>query len=122
MICTKCKKDKKESDFSWWKPRRRLCYQCKECRAKIKAQKGKKNKERAIEIKGGACSICGYCRCYKALEFHHKDEKTYDISKLLKKSWKLNEKKILQELDKCMLVCSNCHREIHSDDQKNNKS
>lgn len=116
MICTKCKKDKKESDFSWWKPRGRLCYQCKECKAKIATQKSKRNKERAIKIKGGRCCLCGYNNCSKALDFHHCGNKEYEMAALLKKSWKINEKKILKELEKCMLVCSNCHREIHSSD------
>lgn len=59
---------------------------------------------------GMAC-VCEYNRCYSALEFHHKDpsEKDFTISK--HPNWKFERLK--PELDKCILVCSNCHREIH---------
>ena len=61
---------------------------------------------------GGKCSVCGYNKSIKALEFHHivPDSKTFGMSALFQKrpSWKV----ILKELKKCKLVCSNCHREI----------
>ncbi len=71
-----------------------------------------KNKEKAVEYKGGKCIICGYNRCISALEFHHLDpkEKDFSISNNCNRAWY----KIKIELDKCILVCSNCHREIHS--------
>lgn len=58
----------------------------------------------------GKCSICGYDRCTAALEFHHVDpnEKQYSIAHSKKAFESLKP-----ELDKCILVCSNCHREIH---------
>jgi hypothetical protein len=70
-----------------------------------------KNKERAVEYKGGKCERCGYDRCIIALEFHHTDpkEKDFHISSNMNKAWD----KVKKELDKCILVCSNCHREIH---------
>lgn len=70
-------------------------------------------KEMAIELKGSKCHFCGYNRCAGALEFHHVDENTknFDLStKGLTRSWN----KIKEELAKCVLVCANCHREIHS--------
>ena len=69
-------------------------------------------KIKAIEYKGGKCSSCGYSKYYGALEFHHinPDEKDYDWNKLRLKSWD----KIINELDKCVLLCSNCHKETHS--------
>lgn len=68
-------------------------------------------KLKAIEYKGGKCSICGYCRCARALEFHHIDPETKDFAISAKSvSWET----IVKELDKCILVCSNCHAEIHS--------
>lgn len=69
-------------------------------------------KELAVEYKGGKCELCGYNRCIKALEFHHTDpsEKDFAISQDgHTKSWE----KIRTELDKCIIVCANCHREIH---------
>lgn len=66
----------------------------------------------AIEKFGGKCSICGYDKCINALEFHHIDEKTKKHSPsyiIMRKSWDV----VREELEKCILVCSNCHREIH---------
>jgi ActR/RegA family two-component response regulator len=69
-------------------------------------------KKRAIEYKGGKCSICGYDKCKQALEFHHRDdtEKEFNISGLHSIRWE----RIQRELDKCDLLCANCHREVHS--------
>lgn len=91
--------------------------QCKSCIKERHNTHLLKNKERAISYLGGKCYICGYNKSRYALEFHHKDqnEKEYQISILLKKSW--NE--ILPELKKCELVCTNCHKDIH---YKNNSS
>lgn len=73
----------------------------------------KKLRETARIYKGGKCMICGYQRCLGALEFHHLDpaKKKFGLSmKGLTKSWQ----KIKKELDKCILICANCHREIHA--------
>jgi len=67
----------------------------------------------AIEYKGGKCSICGYGKCKDALEFHHLDssKKDFGVSKSgLTRSWL----RIKKEIDKCILVCANCHRELHN--------
>ena len=68
---------------------------------------------RALTYKGGRCQRCGYDRCTEALEFHHltSTKKDFGISsKGYTRSWE----KIRAELDKCVLLCANCHREIHS--------
>ena len=67
-------------------------------------------KERAVAHKGGRCSICGYDRCPAALVFHYDDpeEKDFNISETL--SWP----RIVAELDKCTLLCLNCHAEVHA--------
>jgi transposase len=71
----------------------------------------KKNKIKSIEYKGGKCEICGYNKCVTALEFHHLDPKQKDFtpSKNMNMAWE----KIKSEIDKCMLLCANCHREVH---------
>lgn len=76
------------------------------------SKRRRKVKELAIEYKGGQCQICGYKKCVAALEFHHRTpgEKDFAISRCSTKAWETTRK----ELDKCILVCSNCHREIHS--------
>jgi predicted transcriptional regulator len=73
-----------------------------------------KIKDLSIDYKGGFCVKCGYNKCKRALEFHHLNplEKEFGISsKGYRKSWNI----IKKELDKCILVCSNCHAEIHEE-------
>ena len=69
-----------------------------------------RTKIRAVAYKGGKCCKCGYDRCVRALDFHHVDPslKDFQVSGV-SRSWD----KIRVELDKCILVCSNCHRELH---------
>lgn len=73
----------------------------------------KKVRQMAIEYKGGSCQICGYNRCINALEFHHNNlsEKKFGISaKGYTRSWK----EVMKELGKCLMLCANCHRELHA--------
>lgn len=77
------------------------------------AKRRKKIREMAIEYLGGKCCLCGYHRCSAALDFHHQDERTkkFGLSQDgLTRSWEKTRK----ELEKCILVCANCHREIHA--------
>ena len=73
-------------------------------------------KLQAIEYKGGKCIKCGYNKCHGALDFHHRDPKTkkYVWRKLRLHTWST----IIEELDKCDLLCANCHREIHTKEIK----
>lgn len=87
---------------------------CKRCRYENLKARRHKVKDMSLEYKGGCCERCGYSKCKRALEFHHVDpkEKDFEIgSKWCNKSWVVLKK----ELDKCILVCSNCHREIHDE-------
>lgn len=68
-------------------------------------------KLKSIQYKGGKCSCCGYDKYPGVLDFHHVDPRTKEFSigaRGYTRSWE----KIKQELDKCILVCANCHREI----------
>ena len=72
-----------------------------------------KIKELSVEYKGGKCNCCGYSKCSGALEFHHLDPNKKDFSIAAKghcTAWE----KVVKELDKCVMVCANCHREIHA--------
>ncbi len=71
-----------------------------------------KTKQQAIDYKGGKCSVCDYNKCLGALHFHHvhPEEKKFTIA-----SYGFNKfDSLVEELDKCILVCSNCHSEIHA--------
>ena len=102
--------------FTSFKPWRKW-YRCRKCMSDAVARRRKKLKQLAVEYKGGKCSICGYSKCIAALEFHHLNplEKDFGISASGEtRSWE----KVKAELDKCIIVCSNCHREIHDQESK----
>lgn len=67
-------------------------------------------KRKAIEYKGGCCVVCGYKKSSRSLQFHHRDPTQKDFG-IGGKS--LSWEKIKNELEKCELVCGNCHGEIH---------
>lgn len=69
-----------------------------------------------IEMMGGACANCGIKLGNKwpsaCFDFHHEGEKEVNISKLIH-SWKTKYGQLVKELHKCILLCSNCHRKHH---------
>jgi 5-methylcytosine-specific restriction endonuclease McrA len=70
-------------------------------------------REKIVLYKGGKCTICGYDKCTNALDLHHVNasQKDFGISSGgLTRAWS----KVVAEADKCVLVCANCHREIHA--------
>lgn len=76
-----------------------------------KKRNNRNRKQYAIDKLGGKCEICGYKKCIAALTFHHKDssEKDFTIGAILDYSLE----KLDAELKKCMLLCFNCHMELH---------
>ena len=72
----------------------------------------RRRKENLIKVCGSKCNLCGYDKTNSALEFHHIDplEKEYGIASC---GTCHDLEKDLQEVSKCILVCANCHREIH---------
>lgn len=77
------------------------------------AKRRKKIRQMALEYKGAKCEQCGYDRCREALEFHHRDLAMKDFS-ISSRGYTRSWARVKEELDKCILVCANCHREIHA--------
>ena len=99
FVCAGCNKE------VYQKTNGRFCVTCKSKKYRIK------KKLKAIEFLGGKCEECGYDKCVKALDFHHKnkDEKSFGLSNNWTKPWEVIEK----ELKKCSLLCCRCHTELH---------
>lgn len=87
-------------------------FRCTKCRSESVSKRRRVVKQKAIDYLGGKCSKCGYSKCNAALEFHHKDPTQKDFG-IASKGATMSWDKMRVELDKCILVCSNCHREIH---------
>ena len=90
---------------------------CRKCKSKQSVANSKQRshgrKQKLIDMFGGKCSRCNYDRCRSALTFHHLDPSTklfcLGVRELCKKSWD----KIINEANKCILLCQNCHCEEH---------
>lgn len=83
---------------------------CNSCRSN-KGPKGRADiKRRMVAYKGGRCELCGYARCQRALCFHHLDgSKRFNVAGSHTRSWE----SLRAELDRCVLLCHNCHQEVH---------
>ena len=100
---------------------RRFCFDCSpqynhgESRSANITSIRRAIKKKLVEYKGGKCERCGYNKCIWALQFHHKDpnEKDFSISSQLNLS-NFNMDNYYKEVDKCELLCANCHAEEHA--------
>jgi hypothetical protein len=110
--CLKCKLEKPLSDFYLKKKNNQIYPYCKNCSNIASIKRQQQNKINAVIYKGGKCTICGYDKCMNSLDFHHLDpeQKEFSISNHKNKSLE----NIKDELDKCILVCRNCHGELHA--------
>ena len=112
-ICSSCNKEKPNSEF--YKRQSRdydLSSKCRSCNLEDTLVRQKDFKQQCVDYKGGECQCCGYNKCNGALEFHHIDPKTKKFS--ISQYRSSDGYSLTEELDKCVLVCSNCHREIHA--------
>nr|DAG90811.1 MAG TPA: INTRON TRANSFERASE [Crassvirales sp.] len=87
---------------------------------KLKKSYGHFHKSELIALKGNKCSICGLEYNGKngaIFDFHHinPEEKDFNITSYLRHYSKIPER-IYKEVEKCILLCSNCHRLEHSDE------
>jgi hypothetical protein len=113
-FCPRCKKDVDTNQFYQRRGRENSSTYCKTCTSEQTLERTRNLKSQMVEYKGGCCVRCGYKKYQGALEFHHTDPNEKDFNPSRLKNYSFNE--ILKnELNKCILVCSNCHREIHDE-------
>ena len=108
--CSQCK-ELKELKTQFYITKGHVHSWCKACNNRITYEKQVIRKAECVKYKGGKCIVCGYDKYFGALVFHHLNpaEKEFSIGQL--KSYKIETLK--KELDKCALLCSNCHSEVH---------
>jgi len=81
------------------------------------AKRRRKIREMAVQHLEGKCSRCGYSKYLEVLEFHHRDpsQKLFGIGQRgLTRGWE----RVRAEIEKCDLLCANCHRELHAEQDK----
>lgn len=110
--CKICREYKPLSQFSPTNKKGTRSSYCKPCAASKRRSSSQRFKQECVDYKGGVCQRCGYNTCIAAIDFHHRDmsKKEFSLSKL--HTTKLTSR-VKKELDKCDLLCANCHREAH---------
>lgn len=118
-ICVRCKQSLPVSEFYERTKKSSKGQQwsyydshCRRCRGKYHSERRRSYKERAIAYLGGKCQDCGYRdRFPEVYDFHHLDPTTkdFDVFNTPKPFHRIKE-----ELDKCILLCANCHRKRHA--------
>jgi predicted HNH restriction endonuclease len=76
--------------------------------------RSRETKKQLIDHFGGKCTFCGYDKCLAAFDFHHinPEEKSFEVGRnILSKKFET----LLKEAKKCVLLCANCHRELHDE-------
>jgi transposase len=114
--CSNCKELKPSDDFYLRKTSDKNLAKtswCKLCNTKSVVAKQQQTKSRLVWLKGGSCQVCKFDEYEGALEFHHVDPATKD-DKLSKMTRSKLSKEIIDEINKCVLVCSVCHKMIHA--------
>ena len=108
--CKMCGETKQKNEFYHRRNGTGLTPYCIKCTMEDITKRQKQLKEQAVVYKGGACYVCGYNACPSAMDFHHMDpnKKDFSISQARKTSFNW----IKEELDKCILLCARCHREV----------
>jgi len=86
-------------------------YRCKRCRTDAVIRRRRKVKQMLVIESGSRCRICGYDRYSGALEFHHLDPATKSFG-LSVRGLTPSIATLRTEVQKCILLCSNCHAEV----------
>ena len=135
--CTACKETKEENQFTRVKTRKGTptlqswCKACKRLKTKKymadklkdpeyriavnirRKNRGTKAKEYWVKYFGGKCIDCSGVFHYSVYDFHHiLGDKEVSPSHILRGK-SITDKKVLEELNKCVLLCANCHRMRH---------
>lgn len=111
--CPRCKNVLPLNEFYTRRKTNASSY-CKKCTIQVQMQTEQQLQEDILNYAGNKCVLCGYNRCSAALEFHHVDASTKDIgiSALIRRHPTLGD--LIEEVNKCVLLCVNCHREAHA--------
>ena len=104
--CPICKQAKPADQF--W---RKYHGRCKDCQREFIKGKKRELKLAAIQYKGGKCSLCPESEPV-CLEFHHIDPSTKEFE--IATAGYLMSGRMKRELDKCVILCSNCHHKVHA--------
>lgn len=115
--CSQCKELKQKKEFyKKHKNKSTLSSICKDCSNQNTVKKMITTKLRMMEYKGNQCARCKLTveeSHYSVFDFHHNDPKEKDKSLVQMRSY--SWEKITTELDKCSLLCANCHRLTHAE-------
>jgi hypothetical protein len=122
--CSRCKEEKSDSDFHWKIPGKSLHHACKPCQNLYTAEHYKKNKQyykdkakrrskeasaMVAQAKARPCIDCGIEYPPHVMDFDHLYDKEFNIAHMPNRGFSL--KRIQEEMNKCEVVCANCHRQ-----------
>lgn len=110
--CPRCKTEKPLDEFYRRRDDKNASVYCKPCTNAQTIERQQRLKLQAIAYKGSKCQKCGYAGYIGAFDFHHRDPLVKDFS--LSHAKLTSFEKVKPELDKCDLLCANCHREEHA--------
>lgn len=86
---------------------------CSKCSSEKVSFYRKNAKRKLVELFGGKCILCGYSKYFGSLSFHHLDPSKKDFG-IAEKGRTISFERMVEEASKCILVCHNCHSEIHA--------
>lgn len=110
--CPTCKQYKSFDEF-YTRRKTKCSGWCRQCVTKQTIKRGRSLKGECVEYKGGKCQKCGYNKCQAALDFHHRNPEEKDFAICKRYGCRKISDRMKKELDKCDLLCANCHREEH---------
>ena len=129
-ICSICKTEKSFDSFLWKNKSKNLKHSvCSECYKKVrkksydansqyyKDKSKKRRKEHASQYeeykKSLSCKVCGESETV-CLDFHHLYANEKDFNIAARKHSTTKFEKIVREIEKCVVLCANCHRKVHA--------